>query len=71
MIFFGTKGRSIKIDSGKFHCPSCKVEKEYEKKYVQDWFTLYFIPVFPIGSKKNEHIKCTEWKDNYHLDVID
>ena len=40
MIFFGTKGRSIKIDSGKFHCPSCKVEKEYEKKYVQDWFTI-------------------------------
>ena len=70
MIFFGTKGRAIKIDTGKFNCPSCKVEKEYEKKYVQDWFTLYFIPVFPIGSKKNEHIECTECKDIYHLDVI-
>ena len=71
MIIFGTKGRSIKMDSGEFHCPNCNVNRAYNKKYVQDWFTLYFIPTFPVGSKKNEHIECEECSSIYHLDVID
>jgi len=71
MIIFGTKGRSIKMDSGEFHCPNCNTTKTYQKKYVQDWFTLYFIPTFPVGSKKNEHIECEECSSIYHLDVID
>jgi len=71
MIIFGTKGRSIKMDSGEFHCPNCNVQRTYNKKYVQDWFTLYFIPTFPVGSKKNEHIECEECSSIYHLDVID
>ena len=71
MIIFGTKGRSIKMDSGDFHCPNCNTNRAYNKKYVQDWFTLYFIPTFPVGSKKNEHIECEECSSIYHLDVID
>ena len=71
MIIFGTKGRSIKMDSGEFHCPNCNDNRVYNKKYVQDWFTLYFIPTFPVGSKKNEHIECEECSSIYHLDVID
>ena len=71
MIIFGTKGRSIKMDSGQFHCPNCNAPRTYQKKYVQDWFTLYFIPTFPVGSKKNEHIECEECSSIYHLDVID
>ena len=71
MIIFGTKGRSIKMDSGEFHCPNCNTNRVYNKKYVQDWFTLYFIPTFPVGSKKNEHIECEECSSIYHLDVID
>ena len=39
-------------DSGQFHCPNCNIKEEYGKKYVQDWFTLFFIPVFPISGKK-------------------
>jgi len=71
MIIFGTKGRSIQMDSGQFHCPNCNAPRTYQKKYVQDWFTLYFIPTFPVGSKKNEHIECDECSSIYHLDVID
>ena len=71
MILFGTKGRAIEMDRGQFHCPNCKIEKNYQKKYVQTWFTLYFIPIFPMGEKKNEHIECEECENIYHLDVID
>ena len=59
------------MDSGEFYCPNCNTNRAYNKKYVQDWFTLYFIPTFPVGSKKNEHIECEECSSIYHLDVID
>ena len=59
------------MDSGEFHCPNCNTPRTYNKKYVQDWFTLYFIPTFPVGGKKNEHIECEECSSIYHLDVID
>ena len=45
-ILFGTKGRAIETDSGQFHCPNCDIKEEYGKKYVQDWFTLFFIQFF-------------------------
>ena len=70
-ILFGTKGRAIETDSGQFHCPNCNIKEEYGKKYVQDWFTLFFIPIFPISGKKNDHIECKECQSIYHLDVID
>lgn len=69
MIFFGTKGRAIEMDKGNFHCPNCNSKKDYSKKYVQTWFTLYFIPIFPVGEKKNEHIECQECENIYHVEV--
>ena len=59
------------MDSGAFHCPNCKDNKDYQKKYVQNWFTLYWIPIFPVGEKKNEHIECDACSNIYHTDVID
>ena len=70
-ILFGTKGRAIETDSGQFHCPNCNIKEEYGKKYVQDWFTLFFIPIFPISGKKNDHIECKKCESIYHTDVID
>ena len=70
-ILFGTKGRAIETDNGQFHCPNCNVKEEYGKKYVQDWFTLFFIPIFPISGKKNDHIECGKCESIYHTEVID
>tara|TARA_B100000929_G_scaffold109727_1_gene86873 strand:+ start:12 stop:647 length:636 start_codon:yes stop_codon:yes gene_type:complete len=71
MILFGTKGRAIEMDKGNFHCPNCNSNNDYSKKYVQTWFTLYFIPIFPMGEKKNEHIECQKCENIYHTDVAD
>ena len=70
-ILFGTKGRAIETDSGQFYCPNCNVKEEYGKKYVQDWFTLFFIPIFPISGKKNNHIECRKCESIYHPETID
>ncbi len=70
-ILFGTKGRAIETDNGEFNCPNCNIKQEYGKKYVQDWFTLFFIPIFPISGKKNDHIECKKCESIYHVDTID
>ena len=44
-ILFGSKDRAVETDSGQFHCPNCNLKEEYGKKYVQDWFTLFFIKI--------------------------
>ena len=59
------------MDSGTFQCPNCKDNKDYQKKYVQNWFTLYWIPIFPVGEKNDEHIECDACSNIYHTDVID
>ena len=70
-ILFGTKDRAVEIDSGQFNCPNCNVKREYGKKYVQDWFTLFFIPVFPVGSKKHKHVECQGCKGTYYERVLE
>ena len=70
-ILFGTKGRAIETDSGQFHCPNCNIKEEYGKKYVQDWFTLFFIPIFPVGEKKNRHVECQECSSTYYPSVLE
>lgn len=69
-IVFGTRGRQVKRGEGRFYCPSCQDERNYIKYKVATYFTLFFIPTFPINNH-GEHIHCTACGDNYNLDVLD
>ena len=51
MIIFGTRSMQSVRSTGIFNCPRCGRSKPYEHKSVNQWFTLYFIPVIPMGSK--------------------
>ena len=70
IIIFGTKSKSIKENKGVFVCPECQNLKQYITKSVQTWFTLFFIPVFPVGAKKHKHIKCQGCKGTYYERVL-
>jgi hypothetical protein len=50
MIIFGRRGRTSTKDRGQFTCPKCAQHGAYELKQVRTWFTLYFIPVFPLNA---------------------
>jgi hypothetical protein len=43
--------------TGTFNCPRCGRSKPYQHKSVNRWFTLYFIPVIPMGSI-GTYIQC-------------
>ena len=59
-IIFGSTTRKIKEDEGYFLCPQCQPLRPYLLQSYQSWFTLFFIPLFPIGDKRNRHVECKE-----------
>ena len=70
IIIFGTKSKSIKENKGVFVCPECQNLKQYITKSVQTWFTLFFIPVFPVCSKKQTHVEYQGCKGTYYERVL-
>lgn len=70
MIIYGTKPKSTQIDEGEFFCPQCQSEQLYEQFSVKTFFTLYFIPLFPVGSE-DQHIQCRNCSETFAPEVID
>lgn len=69
MIIWGTRGREKTVDYGSFHCPSCRGSAPYEHRRVSTYFTLYFIPLFPI-STQGEYIQCGQCNGAYDTALL-
>lgn len=69
MIIFGTRGLESVRDTGTFNCPRCGMSKPYRLKSVKRWFTLYFIPVIPIGSA-GSYVECAQCGGTYSEEVF-
>ena len=50
MIIFGTTGITSTKAKGNFTCPQCANNRLYKHRKVTRFFTLYFIPLIPLGS---------------------
>jgi transcription elongation factor Elf1 len=57
LIIFGTKVRQQVIGEGQFFCPKCQSQRAYKHKKASRYFSLYFIPVIPIGNL-GEFVEC-------------
>ena len=69
MIIFGIRGKRSLHQKGVFYCPSCQTEKDYKWHKVRKWFTLYFIPVIPLGIE-GEYVECSVCMRTYETNVI-
>jgi len=69
-IIFGTRGIRSTIKQGAFYCPQCQSEKNYKHKKVTQFFTLYFIPLIPLGNK-GEYVECQTCRNTYIERVLD
>jgi uncharacterized tellurite resistance protein B-like protein len=63
-IIFGTRGVRSTVEQGQFYCPQCDGQKPYKLKKVTQFFTLYFIPLIPLGSK-GKYVECQNCKNTY------
>jgi predicted nucleic acid-binding Zn ribbon protein len=69
MIIFGTRPRMKTIGSGTFYCPKCQTTRNYERKQGKNYFTLYFVPIFPVGDL-GEFIECQTCHTTFETDVL-
>jgi len=70
MIIFGTRGVKSTIQSGEFICPQCNQSKPFRHRKVTKFFTLYFIPIIPLG-KRGEYVECRECKGTFVPRVLE
>ncbi len=57
IIIFGMGSRKKDIGGGKFFCPRCMTQRDYKLKQATRYFTLFFIPIIPLG-KIGEFVEC-------------
>lgn len=67
MIIFGTRGLTSKKDHGLFYCPSCDASCSSRTHKVRKWFTLYFIPVLPLGLV-GEYVECSGCNNTFGVE---
>lgn len=70
MIIFGTRGVNSTMSEGQFNCPQCESNVAYKHKKVRRFFTLYFIPLIPMG-KIGEFVECQVCKGTFIPKVLD
>lgn len=70
MIIFGTRGVTTTPDRGSFYCPSCGPDTDYAHKRVKTFFTLYFIPLIPLGTR-GEYVECQTCFGTYKTNVLE
>jgi hypothetical protein len=50
LIIWGWTTRRCVLRNGRFHCPSCASEQNFQDLESRRWFTLFFLPLIPFGS---------------------
>jgi hypothetical protein len=70
-IFFGTRGITSTRQTGQFYCPRCNRDRvPYAVKATRPWFTLYFIPLFPVGGAET-YVECQRCGGTFREEVLD
>jgi hypothetical protein len=69
LILFGTKTRFKTLSTGQFYCPQCRARQTYALRLARDYFTLYFIPIFPIKTH-GEVVTCQTCGTNFQKEVL-
>ena len=70
-IIWGSTGRTKTVGGGTFYCPQCDdVDMVYVEKTVRTWFTLYWIPVIPMGGPK-PFVECEECGGQFETKVLE
>ena len=70
-MFFiaGLKTRNSTVDRGRFRCPNEGAERGYRHVRARRWFTLFFIPLIPLGTN-GEWVRCEGCGAIYGPDVV-
>jgi uncharacterized tellurite resistance protein B-like protein len=63
-IIFGTRGIRSTKQEGQFYCPQCDAQTNFKQKKVTRFFTLYFIPLIPLGNQ-GSYVECQSCRNTF------
>ncbi|MCY2963337.1 MAG: zinc-ribbon domain-containing protein [Planctomycetota bacterium] len=69
MIIWGSTSKESTVDSTTFFCPNCRDEVDCDQIRVSRYFTLYFIPLFPVATL-GEYVRCDECGGEFDKKVL-
>lgn len=70
LLIFGTRVRATAVATGEFFCPRCGADRSYVLQRLRRWFTLFFIPFFPVGKSLGEQVKCSTCGGAFRPEVL-
>ncbi|HEY7488604.1 MAG TPA: hypothetical protein VH912_29450 [Streptosporangiaceae bacterium] len=62
-VFFRTVGEGV------FHCQNCGGDRGYRRRIGRRWFTVFFLPVVPLGSV-GEIVECRACRTRFRTSVL-
>ena len=69
MIIFGSRTLTSSQGGGVFNCPRCDMQRNYDHKQLNRWFTLYFIPCIPMGSA-GDYVECMSCGGTFGSEIL-
>ena len=70
VVLWGRKRRTKVLGKGFFMCPECLGEKRYSRVRSRTWFTLFYLPLFPIEASA-EYVQCDLCGNTFEPSVLD
>lgn len=70
MIIFGTSNKMKTTGSGQFFCPNCRTIRAYERKQAKRYFSIYFIPLIPMGDA-GEFVECQTCRLTFRPEILE
>ncbi len=70
ILIWGFRARGKTVSTGEFFCPRCGADRQYMLQQIRRWFTLFFIPLFPVGKVLGEQVKCSTCATCFRPDVL-
>ena len=71
IVIFGFRVRLKTIATGTFFCPRCGADRGYLLQQARRWFTLFFVPLFPVSKPIGDQVECTTCHTNFRPEVLD
>ncbi len=70
ILIWGLRARAKAVSTGEFFCSHCGADRSYVLQQIRRWFTLFFIPLFPVGKVLGEQVKCSTCGTAFSPEVL-
>ncbi|MEQ8848156.1 zinc-ribbon domain-containing protein [Botrimarina sp.] len=70
MLIIGVSTKEKAKPQGRFQCPVCQSQQTYAELRHARRFTLFFIPVLPLGSSGTGRYVCTNCGSGFGSEVV-